>query len=158
MSNQKKWIVGYHEHDSLLETRPEEDLTEEERKAAWEDYEQEKKGLIYGYAGFQQQLPTMGNTLQATNMPRNLPFTTYLRGPTIRPQVQGICLHKCVSNIYVTGIQCIVCYLPDYRIILKVLLVSLKWFWSCRLHWEGVIWAILIPHVLPPIIIMIHML
>ncbi len=97
MSNQKKWIVGYHEHDSLLETRPEEDLTEEERKAAWEDYEQEKKGLIYSYGGFQSQFAStgnMGNTLQTTNMPRNLPFTSYLRGPTVRPQVQGICRHN----------------------------------------------------------------
>jgi len=41
----KDWIIQYHEHDSLLENKLEEELTEEERKAAWEEYEQEKKGL-----------------------------------------------------------------------------------------------------------------
>lgn len=46
LSNQKDWIVGYHEHDSLLEKRPEENLSEEERKAAWEEYEREKQGII----------------------------------------------------------------------------------------------------------------
>jgi transcriptional regulator ATRX len=42
----KDWIVQYHEHDSLLENKIEEELSEEERKAAWEEYEQEKKGLM----------------------------------------------------------------------------------------------------------------
>jgi len=41
----KDWIIQYHEHDSLLENKIEEELPEEERKAAWEEYEQEKKGL-----------------------------------------------------------------------------------------------------------------
>ncbi|KAF7489581.1 Transcriptional regulator ATRX -like protein [Sarcoptes scabiei] len=41
----KNLIVSYHEHDSLLENRPEEDLTEEERKAAWIEYEKARDGL-----------------------------------------------------------------------------------------------------------------
>ncbi|KAM7291747.1 uncharacterized protein ISCGN_028318 [Ixodes scapularis] len=37
----KYWIVSYHEHDSLLQNVVEEDLTEEERKLAWEEFEEE---------------------------------------------------------------------------------------------------------------------
>lgn len=35
--------MKYHEHDTLLQNRPEEDLSEEERKTAWEEYEKEKE-------------------------------------------------------------------------------------------------------------------
>ncbi|KAL4229967.1 hypothetical protein ACF0H5_010356 [Mactra antiquata] len=45
MTNNKEWVVTYHEHDSLLENVVEQELTEDEKKAAWEDYENEKKGL-----------------------------------------------------------------------------------------------------------------
>ncbi|XP_039621678.1 transcriptional regulator ATRX isoform X2 [Polypterus senegalus] len=45
LHNHKEEIVGYHEHDSLLDHKEEEALTEEERKAAWAEYEAEKKGL-----------------------------------------------------------------------------------------------------------------
>ena len=34
-----KWIAGYHEHDSLLEHRFAEELTEEEQTKAWENYQ-----------------------------------------------------------------------------------------------------------------------
>ena len=37
-----EWITGYHEHDSLLEHRFGEELTEEEQKKAWENYEAKK--------------------------------------------------------------------------------------------------------------------
>ncbi|XP_071124633.1 transcriptional regulator ATRX homolog isoform X2 [Mytilus edulis] len=46
LTNKKDWIVGYHEHDSLLENKIDQELSEEERKAAWEEFENEKKGLI----------------------------------------------------------------------------------------------------------------
>lgn len=39
----KNLIISYHEHDSLLENCPDEDLTEEERKSAWADYERSKE-------------------------------------------------------------------------------------------------------------------
>ena len=35
---QPEWIVNYHEHDSLLKHEFSEELSEEERKAAWDDY------------------------------------------------------------------------------------------------------------------------
>ena len=45
LSSRERWIVSYHEHDSLLENKIDEELSEEDRKAAWEEYEAEKKGL-----------------------------------------------------------------------------------------------------------------
>eukprot|EP00096_Caligus_rogercresseyi_P013772 TRINITY_DN6376_c0_g1_i1.p1 TRINITY_DN6376_c0_g1~~TRINITY_DN6376_c0_g1_i1.p1 ORF type:complete len:666 (+),score=148.68 TRINITY_DN6376_c0_g1_i1:494-2491(+) len=39
-------IWKFHDHDSLLENKVDENLTEAERKAAWEEYENEKKGVI----------------------------------------------------------------------------------------------------------------
>ncbi|KAL4715643.1 hypothetical protein ACJJTC_006222 [Scirpophaga incertulas] len=61
-------IYKYHEHDSLLENKEEETLSEEERKAAWEDFENEKNrpppapfpnawhGMMPGLLAQQQQL------------------------------------------------------------------------------------------------------
>ncbi|XP_072294737.1 transcriptional regulator ATRX [Eucyclogobius newberryi] len=45
LQNNKDQIVGYHEHDSLLDHKEEEALSEEDRKAAWTEYEAEKKGM-----------------------------------------------------------------------------------------------------------------
>uniref|UniRef100_A0A669E0I0 DNA helicase n=1 Tax=Oreochromis niloticus TaxID=8128 RepID=A0A669E0I0_ORENI len=45
LQNNKDQIVCYHEHDSLLDHKEEEALSEEERKAAWAEYEAEKKGM-----------------------------------------------------------------------------------------------------------------
>uniref|UniRef100_H3CU71 DNA helicase n=1 Tax=Tetraodon nigroviridis TaxID=99883 RepID=H3CU71_TETNG len=46
LQNNKDQIVCYHEHDSLLDHKEEEELSEEDRKAAWAEYEAEKKGLL----------------------------------------------------------------------------------------------------------------
>lgn len=43
LQNNKEQIVCYHEHDSLLDHKEEEALSEEDRKAAWAEYEAEKK-------------------------------------------------------------------------------------------------------------------
>ncbi|XP_067295262.1 transcriptional regulator ATRX-like isoform X3 [Pseudorasbora parva] len=39
-------IVSYHEHNSLLDHRQEEELSEEERRAAWDEYRAEKKAAV----------------------------------------------------------------------------------------------------------------
>ena len=38
----RDFIVSYHTHDSLLDHQEDEELTAEERKAAWEEYENER--------------------------------------------------------------------------------------------------------------------
>ncbi|KAM7417838.1 hypothetical protein PAMA_017471 [Pampus argenteus] len=45
LQSNKDQIMCYHEHDSLLDHKEEEALSEEDRKAAWAEYEAEKKGL-----------------------------------------------------------------------------------------------------------------
>lgn len=41
LTRRKEWIVTFHEHDSLLENKSEEELNETERVAAWEDFAKE---------------------------------------------------------------------------------------------------------------------
>ncbi|XP_078068033.1 transcriptional regulator ATRX isoform X2 [Mustelus asterias] len=73
LQNQKDYIVGYHEHDSLLDHKEEEELSEEDRKAAWAEYEAEKKGL-----SLRTNVPTGINfpaanfSLQAAHFPFNI--------------------------------------------------------------------------------------
>lgn len=43
----KDQIVSFHEHESLLDHKQEEELSEAERKAAWAEYEAEVKSINY---------------------------------------------------------------------------------------------------------------
>ena len=47
-----RWLFKFHEHDSLLENIVSENLTDEERKAAWAEYEAEKNGRTQFMTGF----------------------------------------------------------------------------------------------------------
>ncbi|XP_047739112.1 transcriptional regulator ATRX isoform X2 [Hyalella azteca] len=76
----KNWIVGYHEHDSLLENQTNEELSEEERKAAWEDFENEKKGLV----------PQMGNRAVMNYGNSNMPFPASVPPFDINQVIQTI--------------------------------------------------------------------
>ncbi|XP_033949364.1 transcriptional regulator ATRX isoform X2 [Pseudochaenichthys georgianus] len=58
LQNNKDQIMCYHEHDSLLEHKGEEALSEEDRKAAWAEYEAEKKG-VFVKSNYQVGYPQM---------------------------------------------------------------------------------------------------
>ncbi|KAJ1197402.1 hypothetical protein NDU88_001262 [Pleurodeles waltl] len=75
LQEMKEYIVTYHEHDSLLDHKEEEELSEEDRKAAWAEYEAEKKGLTnrlsmsaginYTQSNYPSQVPYMPLNLGA---------------------------------------------------------------------------------------------
>ncbi|CAL1534464.1 unnamed protein product [Lymnaea stagnalis] len=54
LQNNKHCVHSFHEHDSLLENQVDQNLTEEEKKAAWEEYENEKKGIIIRGPGMER--------------------------------------------------------------------------------------------------------
>lgn len=77
-----QWITGYHEHDSLLEHRFAEELTEEEQKKAWENYEA-KKTETADYVARQiliSQLQQQQNSMLATGVSLNNPTTSAANG------------------------------------------------------------------------------
>lgn len=73
-----KWISGYHEHDSLLEHRFAEELTEEEQKKAWENYEAKKTETVdyVARATLMSQLHQQQNNMLAMSESLNNPTTS----------------------------------------------------------------------------------
>ena len=55
---QPLWVTDYHEHDSLLEHVFDEELSEEERKAAWENYKAQMtaESTRYNYQALQSRI------------------------------------------------------------------------------------------------------
>ena len=66
---QRDWFVNIHEHDSLLENLVEQELTEEEKKAAWEEYENEKKGLTRMSSKLLLCVPVYGSLSMGGRLP-----------------------------------------------------------------------------------------
>lgn len=56
LQDETRFIFKYHEHQTLLENKEDEELDEEERKAAWEEYENEKKSRT-STSGFLNRIP-----------------------------------------------------------------------------------------------------
>eukprot|EP00092_Neocalanus_flemingeri_P000058 GFUD01000060.1.p1 GENE.GFUD01000060.1~~GFUD01000060.1.p1 ORF type:complete len:332 (-),score=113.34 GFUD01000060.1:286-1137(-) len=62
----KELVWSIKNHDSLLEAQVDENLTEEDRKAAWEEYEQERKGMIQTNVGI-ENTQQFGQMYQSIN-------------------------------------------------------------------------------------------
>jgi len=83
----KNWIVTYHEHDSLLENKSDEELNESERKAAWDDFENEKRGITNmpdaaGFLGIPDMLGLTGRSVAGIPM-TNIAAMIYNSNPGI---------------------------------------------------------------------------
>ncbi len=85
----KDWIVTYHEHDSLLENKSDEELTEAERKAAWDDFENEKRGVN-----------PMGMMMQDSPGFMGMPGMPDILGGLAGRSVAGIPLSSIAAMIY----------------------------------------------------------
>ncbi|XP_011860060.1 PREDICTED: transcriptional regulator ATRX [Vollenhovia emeryi] len=74
----KDFVENYHEHDSLLENKAEEELDEEERKQAWLEYEEEKKG---------RPLNTIINPMANTAYQNNMLLQQYMMMNSVQPNI-----------------------------------------------------------------------
>lgn len=62
LKNYDKQIFKYHEHDSLLENKPEQDLNEDEKQEAWDSYENEQRAIANRMSGVN---PMMNSNMYA---------------------------------------------------------------------------------------------
>jgi len=85
----KEWIVTFHEHDSLLENKSDEELNETERKAAWDDFENEKRGIMNnmppdaaGFLGIPEMMGLSGRSVAGIPL-NNIAAMIYNSNPGI---------------------------------------------------------------------------
>ncbi|XP_070171889.1 transcriptional regulator ATRX isoform X2 [Polyergus mexicanus] len=114
----KDVVENYHEHDSLLENKAEEELDEEERKQAWLEYEEEKKGkppmnpmlnMAYQNNMLLQQYNMMMNAGQTGLMPQDMSIQVEYENlqqlirkdyPNSTPEQQKIMTNRALLEMY----------------------------------------------------------
>ncbi|CAL1683159.1 unnamed protein product [Lasius platythorax] len=114
----KDAVENYHEHDSLLENKAEEELDEEERKQAWLEYEEEKKGkppinpalnMAYQNNMLLQQYNMMMNSGQTGLIPQDMSFQLEYENlqqlirkdyPNATPEQQKIMTNRALVEMY----------------------------------------------------------
>lgn len=113
----KDVVENYHEHDSLLENKAEEELDEEERKQAWLEYEEEKKGkpmmnpmnVAYQNNLLLQQYNMMMNAGQTGLMPQDLSLQFEYENlqqlirkdyPNATPEQQKVMTNRALLEMY----------------------------------------------------------
>ena len=77
----KDLVMAFHEHDSLLENKSEEELSESERKAAWDEFENEKRGVTN--MAMMQDSSAFGNRPDLQEIYDNFPEATLCGIPLI---------------------------------------------------------------------------
>ncbi|XP_050452234.1 transcriptional regulator ATRX-like isoform X1 [Cataglyphis hispanica] len=114
----KDVVENYHEHDSLLENKAEEELDEEERKQAWLEYEEEKKGrppmnpmlnVAYQNNMLLQQYNMMMNSGQTGLIPQDMALHFEYENlqqlirkdyPNATPEQQKIMTNRALMEMY----------------------------------------------------------